>query len=229
MSKLEETKRIWRKADAVCFDVDSTVLQDEGLDELASFCGMGKEVKEWTNKAMGGNISFRVALRERLNIIRPSKDTLERFVAQHPSLFSKGLKELVSLLHQKGISVYLVSGGFRAIIKSAADELSISSDHIYANQLLFDESGSFSGFDENEPTSDSGGKKIVAQKLKEEKGHTTLVVIGDGATDMEACPPADAFIGYGGNVIRETVKQKAPWFVTDFTELINELKTSNCC
>lgn len=39
---------MWRNADAVCFDVDSTVCVDEGIDELAEFCGAGKAVAEWT-------------------------------------------------------------------------------------------------------------------------------------------------------------------------------------
>ena len=38
---------VWKQADTVCFDVDSTLIQDEGLDELANFCGVGKVVKEW--------------------------------------------------------------------------------------------------------------------------------------------------------------------------------------
>lgn len=40
-------------------------------------------------------------------------------------------------------------------------------------------------------------------------------MIGDGATDMEACPPADVFIGFGGNVIRQQVKDNAKWYITD--------------
>lgn len=51
-----------------------------------------------------------------------------------------------------------------------------------------------------------------------------MVLIGDGATDLEACPPADAFIGYGGNVIREVVKKNSKWFVTDFNEILDVLK-----
>ena len=43
----EEVKSVWRNADAVCFDVDSTVIMEEGLDELANFCGKGTEVAEW--------------------------------------------------------------------------------------------------------------------------------------------------------------------------------------
>ena len=44
---IQQAKTVWRKADAVCFDVDSTVIMDEGIDELAAFCGRGKEVSQW--------------------------------------------------------------------------------------------------------------------------------------------------------------------------------------
>lgn len=47
MMSEEECRGIWKKVDAVCFDVDSTVLKDEALDELAKFCGVGEQVVEW--------------------------------------------------------------------------------------------------------------------------------------------------------------------------------------
>lgn len=50
--------------------------------------------------------------------------------------------------------------------------------------------GDYAGFDESQPTSVSGGKKVIVQRLKDEFGYKNLVMIGDGATDMEACPPA---------------------------------------
>ena len=50
-----------------------------------------------------------------------------------------------------------------------------------------------------------------------------LVMIGDGMTDLEAYPPADLFIGFGGNKIRKNVQDKAPWFVMSFLELISQL------
>jgi phosphoserine phosphatase len=52
-------------------------------------------------------------------------------------------------------------------------------------------------------------------------------MVGDGATDAEACPPADAFIGFGGNQVREAVKKSAPWYVYDFQELIDEISCSD--
>lgn len=62
-------------------------------------------------------------------------------------------------------------------------------------KCVFNFTGEYAGFDENEPTSQSGGKAEVIRRLKEEKGFKTVVHIGDGATDLEACPPANAFIG----------------------------------
>lgn len=53
-------------------------------------------------------------------------------------------------------------------------------------------------------------------------------MIGDGATDLETFPSAaDTFIGFGGNVVREKVKAHAPWYVTDFKELLKELNPSS--
>lgn len=45
-------------------------------------------------------------------------------------------------------------------------------------------------------------------------------MVGDGATDLESVPPADHFIGYGGNIIRESVRDRAQYFVTDFQQLM---------
>ena len=63
----------------------------------------------------------------------------------------------------------------------------------------------------------------MIKQLKDTRGFQRLIMIGDGATDLEACPPADAFIGFGGNQIRAKVKENASWFVTDFQELIQEM------
>ena len=55
--------------------------------------------------------------------------------------------------------------------------------------------GEYAGFDENEPTSRTGGKAVVIEFLKTQYNYQKVVLIGDGATDLEAAPPADAFIG----------------------------------
>jgi len=103
------------------------------------------------------------------------------------------------------------------MIEPVADKLNIPYNRIYANNLLFKtEDGTFAGFDKDEPTSRDGGKPAVVKLLKEAHGYSTVVMIGDGVTDMQARPPASLFIGFGGVVVREKVKQGADWFIDDF-------------
>lgn len=87
-----EAKEIIRTADIVCFDVDSTVIQEEGIDELAEFCGKGQEVAALTREAMGGSMTFQEALRRRLDIIKPSQRQIRDFLRQRPSTLSPGIK-----------------------------------------------------------------------------------------------------------------------------------------
>ncbi|XP_027907820.1 phosphoserine phosphatase, chloroplastic-like isoform X3 [Vigna unguiculata] len=112
----KEVLELWRKGDAVCFDVDSTVCLDEGIDELAEFCGAGKAVAEWTARAMGGSVPFEEALAARLSLFNPSWSQLQNFLQQKPPRISPGIEELVQKLKANGIDVYLVSGGFRQMI-----------------------------------------------------------------------------------------------------------------
>ncbi|XP_073956108.1 phosphoserine phosphatase isoform X2 [Choristoneura fumiferana] len=223
MSPQQSVQELFRTADCVCFDVDSTVIRDEGIDELARFCGKGEEVKRLTAEAMGGSMTFQEALKKRLDIIRPSVNQIQEFLRTFPIHLTPGVSQLVKTLQERGVTVYLVSGGFRSLIEPVAQELGIPATHIYANRLKFFFNGEYAGFDETEPTSRSGGKGLVIRRLKEQHSYQRVVMIGDGATDAEASPPADGFIGFGGNVLREEVKKRASWYVTDFQELITSL------
>lgn len=128
-------------------------------------------------------------------------------------------RELVDSLHQRNVKVFLISGGFRCIVEHVASQLNIPLHHVYANRLKFYFNGKtekcmcnlpplnchvtysplldcvrypgeYAGFDESQPTAESGGKGKVISILKEQYGFKTVVMIGDGATDLEACPPA---------------------------------------
>ncbi|XP_034608689.1 phosphoserine phosphatase isoform X1 [Trachemys scripta elegans] len=233
MASLLELKEIFRNADAVCFDVDSTVIKEEGIDELAKFCGVGDAVAEMTRRAMGGSVTFKAALTARLGLIRPSWEQVQKLISEHPPQLTPGIRELVSRLHQRGIQVFLISGGFQSIVEHVALQVPVilcnplKQLHMLPKYLtppphMF--LGEYAGFDETQPTAESGGKGKVISHLKEQFHFKKVVMIGDGATDMEACPPADCFIGFGGNVIRKQVKEKAKWYITHFDELLKELE-----
>ncbi|CAF1077868.1 unnamed protein product [Didymodactylos carnosus] len=229
VSDQEHTRQLWLKADCVCFDVDSTVCKEEAIDELAKFQNVGHTVEQITLSAMGGNMSFRHALKLRLNVIQPTSQRLSEFLLKHPPQLTDGIVELIQLLHERHVPVYLITGGFHAIVDPIAKRLHIPLQKVFANRILFDDEndGNYIGFDENEFTSDTGGKGLVIEHLKRTKGYERLIMIGDGATDMEACPPADGFIGFGGNIIRDKVRDNSPWFVTSFYQLIDELRNNS--
>ena len=147
----ELLRQLWSTADCVCFDVDSTVCVEEAIDELAKFQQVGALVEAITRNAMGGNMSFRTALKARLNLIQPTRSRLEQFLLNHPSQLTDGIAELIDLLHERKIPVYLITGGFHSIIDPVAKKLNIPSRNIFANRLLFteDETGAYAGFDED--------------------------------------------------------------------------------
>jgi phosphoserine phosphatase len=207
--------------------VDSTLCEDESIDELAAFLGKGEAVAALTAAAMGGSTKFEDALEARLGLMQPSSSDVDAFLAAHPPRLSPGIPDLVARLHARGVAVFLVSGGFRAIINPIADALAIPRDRVHANTILFDPaSGEYAGFDRAEHTSRSGGKLAAVQAIRaSDAALHPVVAIGDGITDAEAVAPggADIFIGYGGVVERPAVAARADWFVNDIQTLIDAL------
>ena len=67
---------------------------------------------------------------------------------------------------------------------------------------------------------------LQIKHLKAEFGYRPVVMVGDGATDMQAKPPADAFIGYGGVAVRETVRANADWYTYDLQDLLDIVQNS---
>lgn len=214
------------KVEAVCFDVDSTVSIDEGIDILAELSGCKEEVSKITTSAMGGVMNFEESLKARLDKIKPTRDLVKNFNSLHPPRLSNHVKELISLFQERGVEVYLVSGGFSDLIYPIAEILKIPKSNVFSNVLLFDDEGNFHDFDHTQPTCQDNGKAHVVQYIKETRGFNPIIMIGDGATDLQARPPADGFIGYGGVTTREKVKERADWFITDFMEIIEVLRNA---
>merc|ERR1719389_734337 len=208
---IARTKDLLLKADAAFFDVDSTVVTTEGIDLLGKCFGVMKEISELTHKAMNGNVKFQDAMAERLELMAEhgmTKDKLEDCVKKEGKpQWSPGVQEVVKMFHKQGTDVYLVSGGFQNMIKPLALELHVPQNKIYANVIEFDKNGKYSGFDRKAPTSASGGKPAVLKMMKKKHGYRTMIMFGDGATDMDARTqgPASAFIGYGGVADREKI------------------------
>ena len=234
----EEILDIWQKADAVCFDVDCTITTKDGLDSLAGFLGKGEAVQKLTNAAMEGSLALEEALQRRLDIMEPTAEKITAWMKSNPAenRLAPGVGALLDGLKERDIPIYLISGGFRELILPVSDFLKVPRENIYANRFIFtasedDPTTSFPqikvhSFDRSEPTSREGGKPEVIRIIREQTGVKTVVMVGDGVTDLEAVQEeggADLFVGYGGVVVRDVIKQNADWFVMDYDELTKAL------
>jgi phosphoserine phosphatase len=175
---------------------------------------------------MGGTVPFHEALDARLRIISPTRDGVARFLDAHPFHLTPHVADVIAALQARGgTSVYLVSGGFTQMIHPVADLLGIPRANVFANTILFNAAtGAYAGFDAAAPTSRDGGKAEVVRRLKAAHGYEHVVMVGDGATDLQARPPATVMLGYGGIVVREVVAKGADWFVRDFKAVADEIE-----
>ncbi|XP_065322652.1 phosphoserine phosphatase-like [Gordionus sp. m RMFG-2023] len=171
---------------------------------------------------MEGELKFEDSLEKRMNILSINQNLYNQFLKQNKLKLTINSQKFIQFLKEHDIPVYIISGGFSDIIHSLVKSLGIKKEMIFANNIIFDKYGNYLDFDRTKMTSYSGGKGKVIQYLKDEFRYQNIYIIGDGVTDLEACPPANGFIGFGGNVIRENVKNRSKWFIYDFQELLEE-------
>eukprot|EP01138_Halocafeteria_seosinensis_P016496 gb/GECG01016827.1/.p1 GENE.gb/GECG01016827.1/~~gb/GECG01016827.1/.p1 ORF type:complete len:202 (+),score=32.22 gb/GECG01016827.1/:1-606(+) len=135
----QQTIDALKRAQAICFDVDSTVLDGEGVDALAEMTGKGKEVAELTNNAMQGTMLFQDAIRKRLDIMQPTRKHLDDIIQNEKLELTDGVAKFIEALQKRGTKIYLVSGGFREMILPYARRLNIPEENVYANVIIFNE------------------------------------------------------------------------------------------
>lgn len=207
---------------AVCFDVDSTICMSEGIDEMAKWYGVEDNIRDLTNAAMNGNMSFRESLEKRLDIIQPNLHDIETL---YEPILTPYAKDLIDMLKHIGKDVYLISGGFYQMIVPVADMLGISIEKIFCNKLLFNVDGSYNSFDKTCLTSRSKGKALVVDYIKSEKNYNDVIMIGDGMTDLETKlhDPSVYFICYTHVIERKQIIHQADIHINDFAYLIQSL------
>lgn len=203
---------------AIFIDVDSTLCGIEGIDELGRICGVGDTVAQMTKDAMEGTIPFEEVFKARLELIKPTIADLNQVARRYRQTIVPDAKQTIDLLHKFGKKVFLLSGGFTRAIQPLAYDLDIPTDRILANTLYFNDAGAYAGYDEQNPLCQTGGKGRVIQTL-EGKGafYGKTLLVGDGASEIEAMPEVDLCVGFGGFVTRERVRREADVFFEEKT------------
>lgn len=197
--------------DIVCFDCDSTLSHIEGIDELAKQAGVGPEMVELTNLAMDGKVTLQEVYGKRLSLIRPNLQAIDALGDLYIEQRVDGVTEVFAKLLDAGKQVHIISGGIRQSILPLAAQLGLPPENVHAVALIFDEHGQYQDFDQSSPLARSGGKAEVCQLLS--KGKDSMVMIGDGQTDLESKQAGAWFVGFGGVVTRPAVKAGADEFI----------------
>lgn len=177
----QEDNMYRRNRRLVCFDMDSTLIQTEVIDELAELNGVGEQVRAITESAMNGEIDFSESFKKRMALLEGlSEDVLHNVAINLP--ITKGAHRLMKALKYYGYKTAILSGGFTYFGDYLQKELGI--DYVYANQLEIKDgklTGKYLGeiFD--------GAKKAEYLKAIAEKEGIHInqtIAVGDGANDL---------------------------------------------
>jgi phosphoserine phosphatase len=195
---------------SVVFDCDSTLARIEGIDELAG--PHAAEIAALTDAAMRGVIPLEDVYGRRLEIIRPTRAQVEALGRAYVAALVADARETVAALRWLGKTVRIVSGGLRPPVEAVAHELGLSSHDVAAVAIEFDPAGGYAGFDRASPLARSGGKAEVVGRWDLPR---PALLVGDGATDLEARPAVDAFAAYMGVADRPNVAAGADVVLRD--------------
>lgn len=200
--------------DVICFDCDSTLSKIEGIDELARRVGLGEEMSKLTDAAMNGVVPLEAVYERRLSLIRPDQNSINWLADLYIAEIVEGVKEVFAALLAQDKAVHIISGGLRQAILPLAERLGLPESHVHAVDIYFNEDGSYRNYDLNSPLARTGGKAVVVGTLK---AQGSLVMIGDGKTDLEAKQAGAYVLGFGGVVDRAIVRELADFYTTEPT------------
>lgn len=177
---------IFRRHKRLCvFDMDSTLIQQEVIDEIAAFVGVQKEVSEITARAMNGELDFSASLQARVALLKGvPADVFERL---KPKItITPGARELCKVLKRLGVQMAVLSGGFQPLADWLAGELGL--DYAFANHLLSDpETQALTGqLNPDHPIVNAEYKRDLLISLAKGKGIplAQTMAVGDGANDI---------------------------------------------
>lgn len=173
---------VGRRKEMLLADMDSTMIQQECIDELADVAGVGARVKDITARAMNGELDFEGALKERVGLLKGLPETVIHEVLETRITLMPGGKELLATMKRDGAYTVLVSGGFTAFTGYVATTLGF--DENRANTLNI-EDGKLTGT----VALPILGREAKMQALEETTArlglsHDDVMAVGDGANDL---------------------------------------------
>lgn len=217
----------WTSFDLIFFDCDSTLTAIEGIDELARLKGKEWRVGVLTEKAMNGELELEEVYGKRLQAIRPTRGQLKTIEERYWEAIVPDAAAVIAALRFLGKHVFIVSGGLAEPVRGFGKRLGVPPENIRAVELEYNElSGEWWRYYQPEtragqtyldyddgPLTATSGKPAIIQALADGK-HGRRLMVGDGASDLATRPFVDLFVGFGGVVAREKVRNESDVFVS---------------
>jgi phosphoserine phosphatase len=163
-----------------------------------------------TDAAMNGEVLLEEVYEKRLSLIRPDRDSINWLADLYIEEIVDGVQEVFATLATAKKELHIISGGIRQAILPLAKRLGLPATQVHAVDVYFNEDGSYCGYNHESPLARSGGKADICRRLLKSPG--SLVMIGDGKTDMEAKQAGAVVIGFGGVVDRAVVHEQADFY-----------------
>ena len=190
----------------IVFDCDSTLSSIEGIDELAG--ARRGEVAALTQAAMRGELPLEDVYGRRLDLIRPTRQRVEALAEQYIAGLVPDAPAVIAALRDADVVVRIMSGGLLPPVRALAAHLGIAASDVAAVDIHFDLEGGYAGFDASSPLTRAGGKRDLLETWRRDLPGPVMLV-GDGATDLEARPAADLFVAFAGFIDRSNVTAHA--------------------
>ena len=189
----------------VCFDMDSTLIKAEVIDELAKRAGVGDQVAQITEKAMQGEIDFTESFTQRMALLEGLSEEVLQDIAENLPIM-EGAETLIKNLNAYGFKTAILSGGFSYFGHYLQKRLGI--DHVHANTLEIVD-GKLTGRVIH-PVVDGNRKAFLLKQIAESEGlkPQQVIAVGDGANDLPMLSVAGLGIAFRAKpLVRESAKQ----------------------
>lgn len=200
-------KRTLRRYGTVVFDCDSTLSAVEGIDELAG--AHREQIEALTRAAMAGHMPLEQVYARRLELAAPTRAAVAAIGRRYAERLLPDARPVVAALLAAGVRVRVVSGGLLPAVRVLGQALGLRDDDVAAVDVRFTERGGYAGFDAASPLARTGGKAELLRSWLPRLPRPVMLV-GDGATDLEAAPVVDLFVAFAGVVDRPAVTAEAP-------------------